>query len=77
MHKSKYRQLIEPPGRASPACPAFDNAEYGQGYLSENTCSAIVRVFYNLQCTPKNVVAKVQFGGGWLATLILHSALPN
>lgn len=27
---------------------AFDNAEYGQDYMSENTYSTIVRVYYNL-----------------------------
>lgn len=27
---------------------AFDNAEYGQDYMSENTYSAIVNVYYNL-----------------------------
>lgn len=36
---------------------AFDNAEYGQDYISENTYSAIVKVFYNLLVlgTPKAV----------------------
>lgn len=34
---------------------AFDNAEYGQDYISENTYSAIVKVFYNMLVlgTPK------------------------
>lgn len=36
---------------------AFDNAEYGQDYISDNTYSAIVKVFYNLLVlgTPKAV----------------------
>lgn len=36
---------------------AFDNAEYGQDYISENTYSAIVKVFYNMLVlgTPKAV----------------------
>lgn len=58
---------------------AFDNAEYGQDYMSENSYSAIVRVYYNLLLcgTPKAVTRFFPDCEDGLVSRIIFCRLPD
>lgn len=58
---------------------AFDNAEYGQDYMSENTYSAIVNVYYNLLLcgTPQAVKRFFRDVEDGLVTRVLFARLPD
>lgn len=58
---------------------AFDNAEYGQDYMSENSYSAIVHVFYNmLLCgTPRAVSRFFNDPEDGLVSRVIFCALPS
>ena len=58
---------------------AFDNAEYGQDYMSENSYSTIVRVFYNLLLcgTPKAVTRFFPDCEDGLVSRVIFCHLPD
>lgn len=58
---------------------AFDNAEYGQDYMSDNSYSTIVRVYYNLlMCgTPKAVNRFFPDVEDGLVTRVIFANLPD
>lgn len=58
---------------------AFDNAEYGQDYLSENSYSAIVRVFYNLLVlgTPRAVGRFFNDPENGLVSRVIFARIPS
>ena len=58
---------------------AFDNSEYGQDYMSDNSYSAIVRVYYNmLMCgTPRAVSRFYKDPEDGLCSRVVFSKLPD
>ena len=58
---------------------AFDNAEYGQDYLAENSFSTIVKVYYNmLMCgTPKAVSRFFPDSEDGLVSRVIFARLPS
>lgn len=58
---------------------AFDNSEYGQDYMSDNSYSAIVRVYYNmLMCgTPRAVNRFYKDPEDGLCSRVVFSKLPD